>query len=100
MSTVIAIEDASGSFVTSRRAFGTNDDSPWVMPFRVFLARLDDANVLVDLGVGPPGAGTFLPERQGRLPEELARHGLAPADIDLVVFTHLHVDHVGWAVID
>jgi glyoxylase-like metal-dependent hydrolase (beta-lactamase superfamily II) len=66
----------------------------------VFLARLGDANVLVDLGVGPPGAGAFLPERQGRLPDELARYGLGPTDIDLVVFTHLHVDHVGWAVVD
>jgi glyoxylase-like metal-dependent hydrolase (beta-lactamase superfamily II) len=99
MSELVPIEDAAGSFVTYRQGFGKDDDSPWQMPFRVFLAQLEGANVLVDLGVGPPGAGTFLPERQGRLPDELARRGLAARDIDLVVFTHLHVDHVGWAVV-
>ena len=100
MTELVPIEDASGGFITYRRAFGIGDDSQWEMPFRVFLAALADAAVLVDLGVGPQGAGAFLPDRQGRLPDELARHGLAPSDIDLVVFTHLHVDHVGWAVVD
>jgi glyoxylase-like metal-dependent hydrolase (beta-lactamase superfamily II) len=100
MPELVPIEDAAGSFVTYRSGFGLDDDTPWQMPFRVFLARLDDANVLVDLGVGPRGTGAFLPDRQGRLPDELAALGLAAADIDLVVFTHLHVDHVGWALVD
>ena len=26
---------------------------------------------------------------------QLARHGLAPADIDLLILTHSHIDHVG-----
>jgi glyoxylase-like metal-dependent hydrolase (beta-lactamase superfamily II) len=36
-----------------------------------------------------PGAGA-------RLLAELARAGVSPAEVDLVVHTHLHVDHVGW----
>jgi glyoxylase-like metal-dependent hydrolase (beta-lactamase superfamily II) len=51
--------------------------------------------VLVDTGLGPPGADPFMPERAGRLPASLD-----PAAVDLVVFTHLHVDHVGWNMRD
>ena len=97
---VHALTDAHGSFVTLREGFGLDDDAPWVVPVQVFLARLDGRVVLVDTGVGPAGGGSFLPDRQGWLPEELARFGVVPADVDLVVFTHLHVDHVGWNVVE
>ncbi len=36
--------------------------------------------------------------RSGRLPEILARLGLQPEDIHVVVNTHLHFDHSGWNV--
>src|SRR6185312_3887570 len=36
----------------------------------------------------------------GRLPAQLAALGLTPAAIDLVVCTHLHIDHIGWLVDD
>jgi glyoxylase-like metal-dependent hydrolase (beta-lactamase superfamily II) len=100
MTDLYAIDDTFGSFVTFREGFGLDDDSPVDLPFRVFLAMVDGANVLVDAGVGPPGHGSFLPDRQGRLPSGLEQHGLGAEDIDLVVLTHLHVDHVGWAIVD
>jgi glyoxylase-like metal-dependent hydrolase (beta-lactamase superfamily II) len=100
MTDLVAIEDTFGSFTTFRKGFGIDDDRRWEMPVRVFLARLGGANVLVDAGVGPPGGGGFMPDRQGRLPAMLEEHGLGPRDVDLVVFTHLHVDHVGWAILD
>jgi glyoxylase-like metal-dependent hydrolase (beta-lactamase superfamily II) len=100
MTELLPLEDARGSFATFREAFGLDNDSPWELPFRVFAARLDDAVVLVDTGVGPPGEEPFLPARQARLPAELQRIGLRPEDVDLVVFTHLHPDHAGWNMVD
>jgi glyoxylase-like metal-dependent hydrolase (beta-lactamase superfamily II) len=63
-----------------------------------FLIRTGGRVILVDLGLGAvdyeiPGVASFA---AGRLPASLAAEGLAPGDVDTVVFTHLHHDHVGW----
>jgi glyoxylase-like metal-dependent hydrolase (beta-lactamase superfamily II) len=53
--------------------------------------------VLVDTGVGGPGApGASWIGTPGRLPGELAGAGVDPDEVDLVVLTHLHLDHIGW----
>ncbi|OWK23208.1 hypothetical protein AJ87_35175 [Rhizobium yanglingense] len=48
--------------------------------------------VLVDTGVGP---GQDWAPTAGRLAKSLQNAGVAPADIDVIVLTHCHVDHVG-----
>ncbi|WP_086824324.1 MBL fold metallo-hydrolase [Allokutzneria sp. NRRL B-24872] len=63
-----------------------------------FLVRTGDRAVLVDLGLGAvdfalPDAAEF---HGGGLLTALAAEGLSPNDIDTVVYTHLHHDHVGW----
>lgn len=94
---VIALCDAEGSFATLREAFGVDSDEPWLTRFHAYAVRIYGRTIVVDTGVGPPGGnGDFLPERQGRLPELLADNDLSPDDVELVVLTHLHVDHVGW----
>ena len=66
---------------------------PVVVPLRLgvvvnaFLVR-DEGAVLVDAGL----AG-----REARLLRALARAGVAPRDVALVVVTHAHADHVGGA---
>ena len=52
--------------------------------------------ILVDAGLGSFEMG---PGRKpgGKLLESLAEHGVAAGDITDVVFSHLHLDHVGWA---
>jgi glyoxylase-like metal-dependent hydrolase (beta-lactamase superfamily II) len=98
---VEAILDAEGSFATYAEAFpeATEDDrrlfdgERWVLPFRAYLIRGGGRTILVDTGVGPPGEGEFLPERQGWLPGELERLGAEP---ETVFLTHVHVDHIGW----
>ena len=59
-----------------------------------FLVRTGDRIVLVDAGVGTIDNGQYA---GGAFLDSLATHGVAPADVTDVVFTHLHFDHVGWA---
>jgi len=72
------------------------DEGRWSPPFGCFLLRSEAGTVLVDAGVGPPG-GSFLPGAEGLLPTALSDAGVHPDEIDICVFTHLHIDHVGWA---
>lgn len=68
----------------------------WHIRIRCTLVRTDDRTILVDTGVGPPTApaAAWFPT-PGRLPAELAAAGVAPADVDTVVLTHIHDDHLG-----
>jgi len=69
----------------------------WRLRDWCFVVRAGDRVVLVDTGVG--GAGTPGADwigTPGRLPEELAAAGVGPDEVDLVVLTHLHLDHIGW----
>ena len=62
------------------------------------LIRSGGKNVLVDTGVGTKHrqrARSIYAMRAGKLVRNLAQRGLRPQDIDLVVLTHLHFDHVG-----
>ncbi|WLS47720.1 MBL fold metallo-hydrolase [Micromonospora profundi] len=75
-------------------------DGRWWLPFRSFALRVGDGPVtLVDAGIGPADspAASWAPV-PGRLPAELAAAGIEPDDVHAVVLTHLHTDHVGWAV--
>ncbi len=64
--------------------------------FGPFLLRRPAGDVLIDCGMGPGGVSYF-PELAGNLDDELERAGSSLERIANVVFTHLHVDHVGWA---
>jgi glyoxylase-like metal-dependent hydrolase (beta-lactamase superfamily II) len=62
-----------------------------------FLIRDGTRTVLVDLGVG---RRRIMGIQGGGFLTALAALGVTPADVTDVVFTHLHVDHVGWAADD
>jgi len=60
-----------------------------------FLVRADGRTILVDTGLGPKPADA--PETPwGQLMGEFSTYGVRPADIEMVVMTHAHRDHVGW----
>ena len=62
-----------------------------------FVLLSEGKTVLVDAGLGesPPGSweGTA-----GGLIVDLERNGIGVGDVDMVVLTHLHADHVGWSI--
>jgi len=70
------------------------------MTMGALLAELPSGErVLIDAGFGPRTlilAELGMEFWGGRLPASLAAVGLTPNDIDIVVYSHLHVDHVGW----
>lgn len=65
-----------------------------------WLVRAGGCNILVDTCIGQHKDRSRHPawhrRTSDRLLRELAGAGLAPEDIDIVVCTHLHADHVGW----
>lgn len=63
-----------------------------------FVLRVDGRNVLVDTCCGNDKQRSLESVSHLKSPylENLARVGLRPEDIDLVLCTHLHFDHVGW----
>ena len=59
------------------------------------LVRTAGRIALVDLGISRFGRPPY--NVGGAFLRNLALHGYSPADITDVIFTHLHIDHVGWA---
>jgi glyoxylase-like metal-dependent hydrolase (beta-lactamase superfamily II) len=70
-------------------------DQPIGMDFYFWLVRNNDRTVLVDVGFD--GEQTSLPAyRHHAHPIELlSRMGVAPEEVDHVVLTHAHFDHIG-----
>lgn len=67
--------------------------------YQSFLVVTPDANILIDTCVGDHKTHRrpVYHQRTGsRYLERLAEFGKTPEDIDFVLCTHLHVDHVGW----
>src|SRR5690349_4473054 len=98
--TIIAVSDTEQAY-PAQAVYPEVDEAAWlpfrdlltsegalVLNFGSYVIRADGRTVLVDTGWGP----TY----QGRLPEELSAAGVAPDTIDVVIFTHLHGDHIGW----
>ena len=74
-------------------------DARGLLPMAVtcYLVRSAGKNILVDTGLGSRRRPGF---PVGHLDESLQGAGLAPSDIDIVVHTHMHIDHVGWNTVD
>lgn len=72
----------------ARRLLGGKDAAD--TPVNAYLVRMPGHTVLVDTGMGKDPE-----EDSGHLTEQLAEAGVAPADIDLILITHDHFDHIG-----
>ena len=66
---------------------------------QTYVVRTPHHTILIDTGVGNDKARTLAPAwnmRSGTYLDDLAAVGVTPEQVDFVVCTHLHVDHVGW----
>jgi glyoxylase-like metal-dependent hydrolase (beta-lactamase superfamily II) len=69
------------------------------LSFNSYLIRTSTYVALIDCGAGNDKSRLDRPawhRRQGDFLDQLRSTGTTPDDIDLVVNTHLHADHVGW----
>ncbi len=73
----------------------------WQLHVHCFVLRVAGRTVLFDTGIGPRSAPAFgWTGAPGGLPDELRATGIAAEDVDLVVISHVHDDHLGWTVAD
>lgn len=77
-----------------------NDDGQTlIMSVHSWLIRIGGLTVLVDTGIGNGKSRPFnrvFDQLNTDYLRRLASAGVTPEDVDLVLLTHLHVDHVGW----
>jgi len=66
---------------------------------QTWIVRTPQTTVLIDTGVGNgktrPGSPAWH-LREGAWLDDVAAAGIRPEQVDVVLCTHLHVDHVGW----
>lgn len=64
--------------------------SAYTAPVNAFLLQKGDRTILVDTG----GTAQMSPTL-GRLASNLEAAGVAPGDVDTILLTHMHLDHIG-----
>ena len=62
-----------------------------------FYLRSQGQTIMVDTGMGP-GPHPSRDNRTGDMLNQLKISGVNPGDVDIVLMTHMHIDHVGWNV--
>lgn len=74
-----------------------NERGHYTMNIGSFAVRSAGKLILVDTGIGAKNRAAY---RNGCLPDSMRAAGIAPEDVDIVLITHLHIDHVGWNTIE
>lgn len=69
------------------------------LSFNSFVIESPDYVCLIDCGIGNHKVRADRPawhRRKGDFVSRLRSHGIEVSDVDIVINTHLHADHVGW----
>lgn len=112
---ITRVVELGGTPTPPRFLFGSIDqafirDRPWLAPrfatadgqilaaIQAFVIESDGKVIIVDtcLGNGKPRTVPLFDRLQTDFLDRLAGAGFPPERIDIVLCTHLHVDHVGW----
>ncbi|KJK59328.1 MBL fold metallo-hydrolase [Saccharothrix sp. ST-888] len=106
----IALPAATGPWLLPEATPQVVARHPWLRPdfagpdgglrlaVHSFALEIGGLRVLVDTGIGNGKTRANPAWHQLDTPylERLTAAGFAPSDVDLVILTHLHADHVGW----
>ncbi|HTV78359.1 MAG TPA: MBL fold metallo-hydrolase [Steroidobacteraceae bacterium] len=97
----MALEDAKPDLVKTQ---------PWLLPhhvtpegrmfinFQAFVVRAGSRRIMIDTCIGADRERQFpiFTNMRTTFMQDLASIGIQPTDVDTVLCTHLHFDHVGW----
>ncbi|GAA4669670.1 MBL fold metallo-hydrolase [Streptomyces youssoufiensis] len=110
----VTLPPATGPWLLPSATAQVVDQAPWLRPdfadeagvlrlaSHSFAVVVDGLRIVVDTGIGN-GKTRANPAWDHLDSDYLARltaAGFAPADVDLVILTHLHTDHVGWNTLE
>lgn len=107
--TIMAVQDTglSGSPALMYPGVGSEAWQPWThylnprgnvsLSIGTFVVRSAGKTILVDTGLGERQRPGYPP---GNLLANLRSAGVAPEAVDIVINTHLHLDHVGWNTVE
>ena len=75
-----------------------DENGSLIVTIRTYVVRTERHTILVDTGFGNDKTAGIPPtgQRRGDFLENLRAAGVSPDAVDMVVCTHLHIDHVGW----
>ena len=83
-----------------RQAKAMNEADVLILCFQSYIVRTPHHTILIDSCIGNdkprPGRPNWHMKSDDTYMRALSAAGITPADIDYVMCTHLHVDHVGW----
>ena len=92
-----ALRDAAAAWLRPRFM---NERGHLLQTMQAFVVQADGLTVVVDTGIGNDkerqGAAPEWHRRSGPFLDDFRAAGFDPGAVDLVVCTHMHVDHVGW----
>lgn len=78
-----------------------DDEGRMLLSLHAFVVESQGRRIVVDTCVGndKPRGDSMFSMLKGRFLEDLAEAGFPRESIDLVLCTHMHVDHIGWNTI-
>ena len=97
----MALEGADASVVLANPWLQPHYATPagrMLMNFQAFIVKSGDRRIMIDTCIGADRERQFdvFTHMQTTFMEDLATLGVTAADVDTVLCTHLHFDHVGW----